>query len=385
MQKKVLTLALAAGLAAPLATLAENGNFTFYGKADLSYDSINTGDGTTQANGSVATTGVSKRVVSSNVSRFGFKGTEDLGDDLSFIWQVEQQINIDDAARNTFASRNTFAGLKNESLGTILFGINDTPYKVATRKLDVFGDSIADNRALLGAPKSVTSAPAASGNTGTAAFAGASNQGFELRPSNVLAYLSPAFVGVTASVATVNLREQNYISTDKKDSLLSMALMYDVAPFYGSLARESHNLESVAAGAKESATRLGLGYSQGMFTVGLVYEKTSDNLGTAQADKFGHKTVYVSGKINIGNNAVKLAYGKSGDLGSTANSGASQASIGYDHGLSKRTKLYAIYTKISNGNGINYGFSQTSAAGSSNSGGFGTSPSALSLGVQHTF
>ncbi len=385
MQNKVLTLALAAGLAAPLTTLAENGNFTFYGKADLSFDSINTGDGTTLANGSVTTAGVSKRVVSSNVSRFGFKGTEDLGDDLSFIWQVEQQINIDDAARNTFASRNTFAGLKNESLGTILFGINDTPYKVATRKLDVFGDSIADNRALLGAPKSATAATAGSGNTGTSAFAGASNQGFELRPNNVLAYLSPAFAGVTASVATVNLREQNYVSTDKKDSLLSMALMYDVAPFYGSLARESHKLESAAAGAKESATRLGLGYSEGMFTVGLVYEKTSDNLGTAQADKFGHKVVYASGKINLGNNAVKLAYGKSGDQNSTPNSGASQASIGYDHGLSKRTKLYAIYTKISNGKGINYGFSQSSAAGSSNSGGFGTSPSALSLGVQHTF
>lgn len=388
MQKKVLTLALAAGLAAPLTTLAENGNFTFYGKADLSYDSINTGDGTTLANGSVTTTGVSKRVVSSNVSRFGFKGAEDLGDELSFIWQVEQQINIDDTAKNTFASRNTFAGLKSESLGTILFGINDTPYKVATRKLDVFGDSIADNRALLGAPKAVsgTSVVAAgSGNTGASAFAGASNQGFELRPSNVLAYLSPTFAGVTASVATVNLREQNYVSTDKKDSLLSMALMYDVAPFYGSLARESHKLESAAAGAKESATRLGLGYSEGMFTVGLVYEKTSDNLGTAQADKFGHKTVYVNGKVNLGNNAVKLAYGKSGNLGSIANSSSNQASIGYDHGLSKRTKLYAIYTKISNGKGINYGFSQSSAAASSNSGGFGNSPSALSLGVQHTF
>ena len=388
MQKKITVLVLAAGLAAPLAALADNANFTFYGKADLSYDSIQTGDGTTLANGGTATAGVSKRVVSSNVSRFGFKGSEDLGNELSFIWQVEQQINIDDAAKNTFASRNTFAGLKSESLGAILFGINDTPYKAATRKLDVFGDSIADNRALLGAPKSATAVAAGSGNNGTSAFAGASNQGFELRPNNVLAYLSPAFAGVTASVATVNLREQNYVSTDKSDSLLSMAIMYDVAPFYGSVAHEKHKLESVAAGANESATRLGFGFTQDMFSVGLVYEKTTDNLGAAQVNKSGHNALYVGGKVIIGNNAVKLAYGKAGVLGEgTAeipDSSAKQISIGYDHGLSKRTKLYALYTKISNGKGINYGLSQSSGAATTNSG-FGTSPSALSLGVQHTF
>ena len=389
MQKKIFVVALAAGLAAPLAALADNANFTFYGTADVSYDSINTGDGTTTANGATAVNGTSKRVVSSNVSKFGFKGSEDLGDGLSAIWQIEQQINIDDAAKNTFASRNTFAGLKNDSLGTVLFGIHDTPYKIATRKLDVFGDTIGDNRALLGAPKSVAAVVANSGNTGASAFAGASSQGFELRPSNVLAYFSPAFAGVTAAVATVNLREQNYVATDKSDNVLSMAVMYDVAPFYGSVAHEKHKLESVAAGANESATRVGFGFKPEGFELGVVYEKTTDNLGAAQVNKNGHSAFYVSGKMNIGNDAVKIAYGKAGELANTgavvADTGASQVSIGYDHGLSKRTKVYAIYTKISNGKGINYGFSQSSAAATTSSGGFGTSPSVLSLGVKHTF
>ena len=65
-------------------------------------------------------------------------------------------------------------------------------------------------------------------------------------------------------------------------------------------------------------------------------------------------------------------------------SGATQVSVGYDHGLSKRTKLYALYTRIVNGKGINYGFSQNSGASSSNSG-YGTSPTVLSLGMKHTF
>ncbi|MBI4809723.1 MAG: porin [Nitrosomonadales bacterium] len=365
MQKKLIALAIASAISAP--AFADNANFTFYGAVDVSYDMVSTGDGTTTANGATAVTGTSKRVVSSNVSKFGFKGAEDLGGGLAAVWQVEQQINTDDAAKNTFASRNTFAGLKSETLGTVLMGIHDTPYKISTRKLDVFGDNIADNRALLG---------------------NKSSAGFELRPKDVLAYISPALGGVTVAVATVNLTEGNTTSTQKTNTALSLAAMYDVAPFYGSVAYEKHALETVAAGANETATRLGFGFSEEMFSVGLVYEKTSDNLGAAQVNSLGHTAYYLGGKFNIGQDAVKFAYGKAGVLGTgaaqVANSGASQVSVGYDLSMSKRTKLYALYTKISNGKGINYGFSQNSGAASTTSG-FGTSPSAISLGMKHSF
>ncbi len=380
MQKKIIALAIASAISAP--AFADNSNFTFYGTADVSYDMVNTGTGVTAANGATAVTGTSKQVVSSNVSKFGFKGSEDLGNGLAAIWQIEQQINIDassnscaavaagvavpacSANNGIFATRNTFAGLKSDSLGTVLMGRHDTPYKISTRKLDVFGDNIADNRALMG---------------------NKSAAGFELRPTDVLAYISPAFAGVTVAAATVNLTEANTTSAQAKNSALSLAAMYDVAPFYGSVAYESHTLDTVAVGDKESATRLGFGYTQDMFAVGVVYEKTSDNLGAAQANLHGHNAFYVSGKYNISNMAaVKLAYTKAGQTGAVANSGASQFSIGYDHGLSKRTKVYALYTKITNGNGINYGFSQNSGAAST-SAGFGTSPSALSLGLKHAF
>jgi predicted porin len=337
--------------------------------------------------------GTSKRVVSSNVSKFGFKGTEDLIDGLSANWQIEQQINFDDAAKNTFASRNTFVNLKSEKLGTLLFGIYDTPYKVAVRKLDVFADSIGDNRALLGAPKKVTSTAATTTTPGASGFAGTSNLGFELRPTDVLAYTSPAFSGITASVATVNLSEANYSNITRNNSVLSLAVVYDVAPFYGSLAHESHKLETnvtTTQGQDESATRLGLGFkpSEQPFELNAVYEKTADNLGNAGSNTLGHSAFYLGGKYNIGNNAVKLGYSKAGTLGTgtaqVADSSASQVTLGYDHGLSKHTKVYALYSKISNGKGLNYGFAQSSGAASTASG-FGTSPSVVSLGVKHAF
>jgi len=104
MQKKLIVVALTAAFALPVQAVADNGNFTFYGKADVSYDIINTGNGTTTSNGATAVTGVNKRVVSSNVSKFGFKGSSDLGDGLSAIWQFEQQINIDNSSNSTPAN-----------------------------------------------------------------------------------------------------------------------------------------------------------------------------------------------------------------------------------------------------------------------------------------
>ncbi|MDO8989461.1 MAG: porin [Sideroxyarcus sp.] len=371
MQKKIIALAIASVLSAP--AFADTANINFYGIADVSYDMVDTG---TATNG---TEGASKRVVSSNVSRFGFKGSEALGDGLTAVWQIEQQINIDDSSNSCaavaagaavpecksnngiFATRNTFAGLKGD-FGTVLLGRHDTPYKISTRKLDVFGDHIADNRSLMGQ----------------------GGQGFELRPTDVLAYISPAFAGVTAAIATVNLTESNTLDSQKSNSALSIAVMYDAAPFYGSVAHEQHKLDTVADGADESATRVGFGYTEEMFSVGVAYEKITDNQGVAQASKFDHNTVYVSGKLNLGSGAVKLAYTKLGEVASVADTGASQVSVGYDYSLSKRSTVYAMYTKLSNDQAAKYKLSQNSGA-SSTLAGTGASPSAISMGLKHVF
>ena len=369
-QKKLIVVALAAAtFSSP--TLAETANVSVYGTADMSLDFINTGDA---ANG---TAGVSKNAVSSNVSKLGFKGSEGLSEGLSAIWQIEQQINIDGTGTSTFATRNSFAGLKSDAAGTVLLGRHDTPYKLATRKLDVFGDNIADNRALLGA---------VSGKSAAAAFDG--------RQPDVIAYISPAMSGFTGAIAYVNLNETataaataTNFATQGKASALSLAGMYDAAPFYGSLGYEDHKLDTVRAGGKESAWKLGLGYTMEAFTLGFAYEKTSDNLTVASgANRYGHNAYYLSGQYKFGSDAVKFAYGKAGQLASSANTGANQYSLGYDHGLSKRTKLYALYSRLSNQSAASYGFSQSTATtGNATINGVGASPSVFSFGMKHTF
>jgi len=361
-QTKLIVVALAA-TAFSTPALAETANVSIYGKADLSFDVINTG---AAANG---TAGVSKNNVSSNVSKLGFKGAEGLGEGLSAIWQIEQQINMDDTG-GTLGTRNTFAGLKSDSMGTVLLGRHDTPYKLATRKLDIFGDSIADNRALLGGVTSPT--------TVDSAFAA-----FDGRQPNVIAYISPELSGFTGAIAYVNLAEANTTAAAAKSSALSLAGMYKAGPLYAGLGYEEHELSSVA-GTKESAWKLGVGYNINALGLGFIYEKTDDNTGALGANVRGHDAYYLSAKYKMGMNAIKAAYGKAGQIGATPNTDANQFSLGYDHGLSKRTKLYAIYSRISNGTGSNYGFSQsTASAGTVN--GVGASPSVVSLGLQHNF
>lgn len=372
-KRNLLNPLLALSLTLPVAALADTSNVTLYGAANVSYDFINTGTST------AGVQGTSIRKVSSNASRLGFKGSEDLGDGWSGNWQVESLIALDNAG-GTFASRNTYAELSSKQYGALLLGRYDTPYKLSTRKLDQFNDSIADNRSLFGT---------VSGNSASLAFDG--------RQPDVILYKSPNMAGLSAAIAQVNLNEAANTNAAAKASATSFAAMYDSGTLYGSLAYETHKLDTVRVGGKENAWRIGLGYNVDDFVLGLAFEKTSDTLGgatapaacsklAAGADCLGHSAWYVTGKYTFERNAVKAAYTRVGNLGTAANTGAYQLSLGFDRKLSKRTTLFALYTKINNELAANYGLGNTAfSSGTTPSIGAGAAPSALSFGMKYAF
>lgn len=355
MQKKIIVLAIAAALSAPAVVLADAANVTPYGVADVSFDRITTGTSTLGASGT------SKMVVSSNASFFGLKGSEDMDGGLTAIWQIESQINIDNAG-GTFGTRNTFAGLKG-SFGTVLLGRNDSPYKSATRKLDVFANGLADNRSLMGAAGTVAGS-------------------FDSRNPDAISYTSPTFGAFTAAIQRANTAEGNATSTATKGDTLSMAVMFNAGPVYAALATESHNTKpNIGASTSDKAMKLGVGYTRDALNVGLVYEKES---GDVTANK--HNAIYVGAKFAVAGGAVKAAITRKGQLNSVANTGARQISFGYDHTLSKRTTAYVAYTKMSNEDGATNALSTggtSSATGTVN--GAGSDPSAISFGLKHSF
>ena len=144
---------------------------TVYGKAFLTLDYVSTDYDAANK------TDEDTFKLNSNASRIGFKGDDDLTDTTKLIYQLEYQINPDDDSQQ-FRSRNTYVGLAHNTLGTVLAGRHDTPLKLVQNKVDVFNDTLFDM-----------------------ANAGVSG---ENRANNVLAYQSPALVGmpVTFMVAT---------------------------------------------------------------------------------------------------------------------------------------------------------------------------------------
>jgi predicted porin len=373
MSKHSLNHLIASSLLASMPALADTANVSVYGVANVSYDFIDTGTTTAGVGGPK----INK--VSSNASRLGFKGKEDLGGGLSAIWQVESLIAMDNTG-GTFGTRNTYAGLSSKDYGTLLLGRNDTPYKISTRKLDNFGDTLADNRTLFGTV------------TGTSA-----SKSFVTKQPDLVSYISPIMGNVTLSAAYLNLSENATTAAAAKDSAASIAAMYDDGTFYGSLAYETHKLDTVRIGGKESAWAVAGVYTMNDFKIGAAYEQSSDTLGGAAApaacaglavgaDCLGHSAWYVSGIYSFGSNALKAAYTSAGNLGGRVNTGAKHVSLGYDHRLSKRTTLYALYTRLSNDSAANYGLAGAAwSSGVTPSIGAGADPSAISFGMKHMF
>ncbi len=368
MKKSLIALAVAGVFAAPVA-MAET---TVYGTANVSYDAVNSGSG-----------GISANQISSNSSSIGFKGSEDLGGGTSAIFQVESMIAID-AGFGGWAWNSTYAGLSGADWGTLIMGNPATPYKSATRGLDLFADTIADNRSLTGP------------------FDG-TNQ-FGTAP-NTVAYMSPNMGGFSVAAAIIAGAENVTTGTQVKGSGYSLSGTYGAGPLNAFLAYQSVTVGSVGSGLlgvssipalvgplsvndKLTAWTLGGSYTMDAFQVNLSYEKRTWDQAAGSNDQADW---YLAGKFNVSSSdAVKLAYTRANDIGGLGcgcnDTGASQISVGYDHGLSKNTTVYALYTQLSNKAKASYGMGGydgiTAGVSPFTS---DSDPHAFSIGMKHNF
>src|SRR5260221_13670733 len=125
MNKKLLAIAIASAVAAPLAQ-AQTANVTLYGRLNLDAEVI------IQAKQDTAVTASNPAVkqniyrVSSNSSRLGVRGTESLGGGLNAIFQIESGFDASNSGGN-LATRETFVGLQG-GWGTAKVGYLLAPY-----------------------------------------------------------------------------------------------------------------------------------------------------------------------------------------------------------------------------------------------------------------
>jgi predicted porin len=381
MKKSLIVLAIASAFAAP-AAFAEA---TLYGNVGVSFGSANSG-----------TNGGSATQVSSDASKFGIKGSEDLGGGTSAIFQIESYVNLQNtgavaapqvAGGTGLGSGDTFAGLSGSSWGTVILGQHDTPYKIATRGLDMFADTIADTRSLLG-PLDGTD---------------------KIHVPNVLAYISPSLSGVTiaaAYVAGAEIAPAAGTSYANKGSAVSLAALYSAGPIGVDFAYQTLTVGDTGSGLlgannaaalsglpvhtgdKVTAWKLAASYTVDAFGVNALYERTTAD--PASGTSGSSNNYYIAGKYNFTpSDTVKLAYTHAGEgaiTSASTNNTAKQTSVGYDHSMSKHTTVYALYTKVSEDSAHSTtlgGFDGINATVTSAA--TGASPSAFGIGMKHSF
>jgi predicted porin len=366
MKKTLIALAIASAVSAP--AFAATSNVDIYGVLNLSLNYVDP-----DANIPFTTIGQDTSTsITSNSSRIGFKGTEDLGGGLAAIWQIESGFNADEQT-GTLGNRNTFVGLSG-GFGTVLMGNHDTPMKMMGRLVDNFGDTMADSRNILGAAS----------NTGTSAF--------DLRTKNTVAYISPNWSGLTLALGYVT-DWNNTSTTSNVDSLAgngagldnnsanaySMNAVYNNGPLMLGAAYEMHN--GTLSNTNAEMWRIVGGYTIAGFKLAALYEQMDGSSANPwlSRDAYGLFASYGMGAWNFKGNWIQA------DESDVGNDGGDQWTIGADYSLSKRTVVYGLYAQSSNDNNAGFGLGAGGGDSDQTIGNAGSSPSVFSLGVKHSF
>jgi len=257
------------------------------------------------------------------------------------------------------ANRNSFVGLAG-GFGTVLLGNHDTPLKLVGRAVDLFGDTLADSRNVMGG-------------------------GSDTRAKNVVAYISPSFSGFSfAGAYSTDLgngtpsginASGNVVNSDSKDAgVYNLSATYANGPIYAGLAYgDGDGHEAAGLGAH---LRVAGGFTFGDAKIVAQYDSLEDD----SAFGFDYTAWMIGGAYKLGSITLKANY-MAGEFDNTDLEPA-QWTIGADYNLSKRTSVYALYVAAEDFVSLGSGAGSSDMFIGDNADG---EVSALSVGVVHSF
>jgi predicted porin len=270
---------------------------TLYGIAD-----VGIGMADIDQPGSDNTVNVFSGVQSS--SRFGVRGSEDLGGGLKATFLLEHRFGSDDGSASAadFYAGDSVLGLSG-GFGTIRMGRITSEAYYAT----------ADYIGML------------NHDTGTSADFLYAYIGDN---KNTIAYNTD--VGALSLYASVSAGE----GRPGVDRTLDLAARYDLGALkfgFGYQKQDDANQYAVRAS-----------YEMGAATLGAYVQKDKNVYGNGSRTTFRLTGMYV-----IGVGELHASFGSAGDYSNTNDSGVTQMTLGYNYNLSKRTKVYTYVNKIS--------------------------------------
>ena len=316
--KKQHTLVLAAIAAAFVANASAETGFTIYGRGNVSVENQKVG-------------ATSKSVFVDNSSRIGLRALKDIAGGMEAGFTVEANTNL--STGNVDST--VFAREASMHLGGA-FG----QVKLGRLPGSAAYFATADYISMHNHDTGVSEDKLYGANVGS---------------SNKVAYRTPAFSGLVAELA---VREGNVGGGERG---YDFAVNYDKGPLHLGLGADK------LGDSKQFAVR-GL-YELGAITVGGYFQRDTDTSGAGSRNNFR-----LSGMYAMGANELHLNVGKAGEVGGADGTGATQLTLGVNHNLSKRTKVYGFWTKVNNDSNAAYA-----------SGAAGADVSSLALGVRHNF
>jgi predicted porin len=336
MKKSLVALAAFATIGAAYA----QSSVTLFGIVDAGYARV-TGNGASRSG--MTNSGL-------NSSRFGMRGSEDLGGGLKANFWLEGQLTNDDgnAAGLNFQRRST-VGLSG-GFGEVKLGREYAPTFWNTTVFDPFGTNgigAANSPGLLGSP---------------------------VRNNNSITYLLPGGLGGLYGEYQMAFGEQaSNAANSKQGNYSGLRVGYRQGPLNAAFA--SGKLKGATAAADVSVSNFGASYN--LRFVNLMFGTGSEKTGA------GAKTKYTEfGAVApMGAGEIRAAYSRY-DV-SASNNDWNKFALGYGHNLSKRTQVYGTYAKVSNKGAATRSVSNNGVAAIAAAPGGGST--GIEFGVRHSF
>ena len=239
--------------------------------------------------------------LNSNASRIGLKGSSQISEGLSVFYKTEFEVAVDngnfgdDEDKSTFKQRNIYAGIKGQ-YGSLLAGKNDTPTKLAQKKIDLFNDLNGDFKAI---------------------FKSAEN-----RASNIIAYTTPKYGNFSASYAVMPSEADNGGLADSK----SYSVNYEKDGLYVAVAADSNVKDA-------DILRIVSQYKLDAWKLGFMYQENDTTNESGYFTSAAYKSDNITYKAQYGNNE-----------NDTEGSDKTTLSLGADFKLAKNTKSFVFFT-----------------------------------------
>lgn len=265
--------------------------------------------------------------VAKDISWWGLRGNEDLGNGLTAYFKLESGFYPDTGATTSTTalfSREAYVGLRG-NLGSLQLGSQYSPALLLTITEDPFERKA--NGAIINLMQS---------------SAGVKNRGFAGVVNNAIHYISPNLNGLTARLM-YGFGESATAPTNL-GNFLSAGAEYIKGPLYIGLTYEDLKIAGTPAGNVFDNKTYTLGTTYDFKVVklhGYLLSNSVNNAGNVNGYSLGLTAPVGSGKVR----AAYAARKTNGDSGSKS----TVASIGYEYYLSKATSLYTTYSSLLNG------------------------------------